>query len=137
MPYSLLFIITLPLLYLFFTHWFVPAYDIADIFMWLALVASTFQVACTWVPERGGTMTTVHRILTGISGIALLPTLSIIASTRTVALELRYLAWFGVAFMSGLLIIALAHQKGYRYALLLQIGYYTVFFAIVLLVTYQ
>ncbi len=135
--YSLLFIVALPLLYVFFALWFVPTYSLPGIFLVFAAVSVLFQVVCTWVPERGGTMTIIHRILTGISGVALLPMMAIIASTQTIPTGLRCVAGTAFAAMLVFLSIALVKQKGFRYALLLQIGYYALFFGVVLSITYS
>lgn len=134
--YSLLFIVTLPLLYLFFADWFVPSLGMTWHFLFFAAIAVIFQIVCTWVPERGGTMTTVHRTLTGISGIALLPMVFIIATTQSTSAYLMIISWIALIGMLTLLAVALLHQKGFKYALLLQVGYYALFFAVILLVTY-
>lgn len=134
--YSLLFLVTLPMLYLFFAVWFVPALNIPQYFLVFAVIAIVFQILCTWVPERGDSMTTIHRVLTGISGIALLPMVFVIATAESIVTNIRVVAWTALAGMVVLLIVALLHQKGFKYALLLQIGYYLLFFAAVLLATY-
>lgn len=135
--YSILFICALPLLYLFFSRWFVPKNHISHLFLLFAAVAVIFQISCTWIPERGGRMTVIHRSLTGISGIALLPAVFIIATTHSISATLRYTVWVVLGLMIILLTVALANQKGFRYALLLQVGYYALFFAAILLVTYH
>ncbi|MGB4768761.1 MAG: hypothetical protein WBP22_05935 [Candidatus Saccharimonas sp.] len=134
--YSLLFILTLPLLYLFFAEWFVPSLGMPRHFLFFAAVAVIFQIVCTWMPERGGTMTTIHRVLTGISGIALLPMVFIIATTQSTSAYLMIVSWIALIGMLTLLAVALLNQKGFKYALLLQVGYYALFFAVILLVTY-
>ena len=135
--YSLLFMSALSILYIFLSSWFVPHNNIPRVFLVFAAVAVSFQIACTWVPERGGWMTVVHRCLTGISGLALLPAMWVLATTQGLAAGLRYALWCGLLLMVGLLIIALANQKGFKYALLLQVGYYALFFTALLLVTYR
>lgn len=135
--YSVLFLCALPLLYLFFADWFVPTNHISQMFLIFAAVAVVFQIGCTWVPERGGRMTVIHRTLTGISGIALLPAVLVITTARSISVGLRYAIWGVLALMIILLIVALANQKGFRYALLLQVGYYALFFATILVVTYR
>lgn len=134
--YSLLFVFTLPILFLFFATWFVPVNNLSPIFLWFAAVAVIFQIICTWIPERGGSMTVIHRLLTGISGIALIPMVTIIASADSISSGLRYITWTGLIIMFILLIISLIKQQGFRYALLLQTFYYSIFLTIVLLVTY-
>ena len=134
--YSLLFIVALPILYLFFAVWFVPSLNMPQYFLLFVAIAVIFQILCTWVPERGGKMTTIHRVLTGISGIALLPIVFIIATVGSISTGIKLIAWAALTAMVVLLIVALLNQKGFKYALLLQVGYYLLFFAVVLLVTY-
>ena len=134
--YSLLFLVTLPMLMLFFVAWFVPTKNLPSAFLWFAAIAIIFQIACTWVPEEGGRRTTVHRILAGISGVALLPLVVIIATSPHLSLLLKNIAWVALFVMMILLGITLMNQKGYRYALLLQVGYYAVFFIVLLITTY-
>ena len=134
--YALLFLATLPLLMWFFFDWFVPNRSLPHAFLWFAGVAIVFQIICTWVPEEGGMKTKVHRSLTGISGIALLPLVIMIATAATLSTPVRVTAWIGLATMVVLLMIALRNQKGFRWALPLQAGYYAVFFIILLAATY-
>ncbi len=134
--YSLLFMITLPILGFFFVAWLVPTKHLSSIFLYFASVAILFQIFCTWIPEEGGRKTVAHRILTAISGVALLPLVVIIAISTNLSMITRNTAWIGFLVMIALLGIALSNQKGYRYALLLQIGYYAVFFIIILMATY-
>ena len=134
--YSLLFIVTLPLLYVFFAAWFVPSLNMPQYILLFIATASIFQILCTWVPERGGKMTIVHRVLTGISGIALLPVVFIIATVESISTGMRVISWVALIAMGVLLTVALLNQKGFKYALLLQMGYYLLFFVAVLLVTY-
>lgn len=136
MYYALLFVCTLPLLYVFFAHWLVPERGISQNFLWFAAVAVLFQIACMFVPERGGVYTIVHRILAAISGIALLPMVAIIATTQSVFGLLQQLVWILFIMMATLLVVALLNQKGFKYALLLQSGYYILFFVAILAVTY-
>ena len=134
--YALLFLITLPMLMLFFADWFVPIKHLPNAFLWFAAIAIVFQILCTWFPEEGGKKTIIHRILTGISGIAILPLVLIIAASPHFSMIVRSIAWVGLFIMMIFLGIALMHQKGFRYALLLQIGYYTIFLIVILTTTY-
>lgn len=134
--YSLLFLFTLPILMVFITTWLVPTKNLPNLFIWFSSVAILFQIVCTWIPEEGGRKTIVHRILTAISGIALLPLMVIIGISANLSMTIRNVAWIGFGVMIALLSIALSNPKGYRYALLLQIGYYTIFFIVILMITY-
>lgn len=134
--YSVVFMTTLPLLMAFFVAWLVPTKNLSNEFLLYAAIAIVFQIVCTWVPEEGGRKTIVHRILTSISGIALLPLMYIIATSANLPMTIRNASWIGLVVMISLLVIALKNQKGYRYALLLQIGYYATFFIVIMMVTY-
>lgn len=134
--YSLLFLVTLPLLLWFFIAWFVPEKDLPAAFMWFAIVAVIFQIACTFVPEIGGVRTKVHRILAGISGLAMLPLMIILALAEHLSFFTKLVALVMLIAMLVLLTIALRNQNGHGKALLLQIGYYACFFIAILAATY-
>lgn len=134
--YAFLFLVTLPLLLWFIVGWLVPQKQLPSAFLWFAYVAVLFQIICTWFPEVGGWRTTAHRALTGISGIAMLPLVAMLATASSLSTTVRLSCWVALGFMVFLLAIALSHQKGYKWALLLQIGYYAAFFVVLLLVTY-
>lgn len=134
--YSVLFAVSLPLLYVFFANWFVPTFQFSAWFTFIAAMSMTAQFICTLIPEVGGWKTIAHRVITGISGILLLPLIVMIAVSQHVSQDDRLFAWFSLGGMIALLAIALSYQKGYRYSLLLQIGYYALFFAAVFSVAY-
>lgn len=134
--YSSLFMIALPILMVFFSAWFVPEKSLPVAFLWFAGIAVVFQIVCTWVPEDGGTRTVVHRILTSISGIAMLPLVAIVAMAPNLSIFVRITSLMVLLLMIALLGIALKNQKGYERALLLQVGYYSAFFLSILSATY-
>ena len=123
MYYSLLFLMTMPILFWFFAAWFVPENGLTAAFTWFAVVAIIFQIACTFVPEVGGTRTKMHRILTGISGLAMLPLMAMLVLAQYLSFFTKSVATGMLASMLILLAIALRYQKGHSKALLLQIGY--------------
>lgn len=134
--YSLLFMTTLPLLWLFLHGWLAPEYGLDHGFLFYSAVAIVFQIGCTWVPEEGGHKTTIHRLLTGISGVSLIPMVLIIAMSSAVSRVASIVAWIALSSMVVLLAIALVKQQGFRWALLLQICYYALFFIVLLTTTY-
>lgn len=134
--YSALFAVTLPILYVFFIEWFVPTFRLPEWFVFFVTVSVAAQFLCTLFPEVGGWKTVAHRIFTGVSGIALLPLVLMIAMSSQVTQAGTVLAGISLVAMVALLTIALRNQSGYRYALLLQVGYYALFFLVVLFVTY-
>lgn len=134
--YSLFFLVTLPLLLLFFVAWLVPVKNLPAAFIWFATIAVVFQIVCTFVPEDGGVRTKIHRVLTGISGFAMLPLVIMLALAEHLSFFTKLVAAGMLVVMLMLLTIALRHQKGHDKALLLQVGYYTGFFIAILAVTY-
>jgi hypothetical protein len=134
--YSLLFAATLPLLYVFLAKWFAPHFELGFWFVACAGMSVVTQFVCTLFPEVGGWKTQVHRFITGISGVLLLPMMVMIAVSPAVANGIRIFAWVSFAIMIYLLGIALRNQAGYRFALLLQVGYYLLFFVTILSATY-
>lgn len=135
--YALLFLVTLPMLAWFVGAWLIPQKRLPDAFLWLTYIAALFQILCTWFPEVGGWRTIVHRMLAGVSAIAVLSLVVVIASSASLPILVRLVAWIGLSFMMLILAIALSHQNGYKWALLMQVGYYTVFFGVLLSVTYM
>jgi hypothetical protein len=76
--YILLFSAVLPLLLLFFVHWFVPTFGLSYWFSIFILASSILQYACTLIPEVGGWKTTVHQWLAGLSAICLMPAMIVL-----------------------------------------------------------
>jgi hypothetical protein len=83
--YAILFLATLPLLMWFIAGWLVPQKQLPDGFLWFTYIAVLFQIVCTWFPEVGGWRTTTHRVLTGISGIAMLPLVVMLATASSLS----------------------------------------------------
>ena len=135
--YSLLFTVTLPVFLWFITGWLVPEKHLLDTFVWFTTIAVIFQIACTWVPETGDIKTAVHRTLTGISCVAMLPLVVMLATSSNLPTSARVSAWVALVVMAALLLLlVLKNQIGQRWALLLQVGYYAAFFGAILVTTY-
>jgi hypothetical protein len=134
--YSLFFALSLPLLCIFLVDWFAPTYQLPSWYNLLVIVSSIFQFLCTLVPEITGWRVIAHRILTGVSGVLLLPATALIITSPVITRTDKVLAGTCLAGMTILLAIALKNQKHYPYALLLQGGYYLLFFVPILFITY-
>ena len=135
--YALLFMLTLPMVYLFFDVWLVPVKHLPSFFLWFAGIAITLQILCSFVPETGGVKTIIHRGLAALSALFLIPLVIIIATASSMALSVHVLAWVSATIMTVLLAIAFTHQRGHSNAIWLQVGYYGVFFTVILLATYS
>lgn len=67
--YALLFLITSPILVLYFGFWFIPTFQAPQILLYVIILVGIFQVACTLAPERGSKRRVLaHRLLAGVSG---------------------------------------------------------------------
>ncbi|HEX6462675.1 MAG TPA: hypothetical protein VFZ58_05435 [Candidatus Saccharimonadales bacterium] len=89
-----------------------------------------------YVAEVGSTRTKIHRVLTGISGFALLLLMAMLVLAQYLSFFTKLVATGMLVAMLALLAIALRHQRGHNKALLLQIGYYAGFFIAILAATY-
>src|SRR5882672_2950783 len=83
--YILLFSPALPLLVLFFTKWFVPAFGLPYLFSWFVVLASLAQYACTFIPEVGGWKTQWHQTLAGLSALCLLPPIGFLITSNALS----------------------------------------------------
>jgi hypothetical protein len=131
--YVVLFSVALPMLYLFFAELVIVELQLSDAFYLIMVISLLGQFICTLFPEKGGTVV-AHRLFTGISGTLLLPMLVMIALSPRATLLVSWAAILSVAIMSALLVVGLMNQSGHRYALWLQVGYYTLFFIPLLLI---
>lgn len=136
--YCLLFLVVSPILFTFFDKWFVPYYDAPSIFLWCIGLSLLAQVACTLFPElpSRNRFVEAHRYLAGISGLLLLPALfSLLTVTNMSALKFVAVA-LCVLLMIAIILGSMHRRIRMQYALLLQIGYYALFFAAILTLTY-
>lgn len=134
--YFALFALVLPILFVFFKNYLVPELHLADVALLLVALSSVAQIACTLVPEVGGTKTIVHQIFAGISALLLLVVLLFIVRSDTISALDRVVVTICIAAM--LLIVGfVAFWKRTRIpSLLLQVGYFALFFIAILFVTY-
>lgn len=134
--YIALFSIVLPLLLLFFIHWFVPTYQISPWFSVFIMIASLTQYACTLIPEVGGWKTTYHRLLAGVSALALLPPLILLLTSSVVTSAAKLVTVTSIVIMVLIIwLIALGQGKHER-LLYLQMGYFAAFFGPILFIAY-
>jgi uncharacterized membrane protein len=133
--YILLFSATLPLLSLFFLEYFTDKIGAPIWLNAIILLSAITQYACTYIPEIGGIRSTLHRILAGISGIALIPALVIIELSSTVLLDSLF-CLIGLAVMLDCICITVLAKGKPQNALLLQTFYFAGFFIPVLFIEY-
>jgi len=136
--YIALFGTSLPLLFIFFRWWFVPAFHLTYWFWLLTLGSELLQHTVTIIPEAGGWKTKWHRWLTAGSALFLLPVLGILIASNSLALSIRCVATFSLIGM--LFIVAyqtfVADKAKPKNLLLWQTAYYGLFFIPIMIATY-
>ncbi len=135
--YASLFLTTLPVFLCFIVFWLMPQKQLPEIFFWFAFIAVIFQVLCTLFPEENDWKTKLHRALAGISGVAMLPLVWILAMSLGVSSFARTIAWIALGCMLAILVLMLFRKATKQWALLLQISYYSAFFLAILAATYS
>lgn len=122
--YQVAFLLSLPGLAVFLVRDVFGEYDIALLAGLLFILSSLFQIACTFIPERGQNILK-HRVLAGISGGLLIVAMGIVLSSAFSSSE-RLVIIFGLLLMIGSG-SAIMFGKG-RNVLLAQCAYYLSFY---------
>jgi hypothetical protein len=134
--YAGLFLVALPVLYLFFAMYFVPHFELTSMVLYLVAASSIFQVGCTFVPETGGLKTTIHKILAGLSAILLLGVLMCLLLAPTIPQSGKFFIGTSFAVMVGIVAILTFWKRTPLPLLLLQSAYFGSFFIAMLATTY-
>lgn len=134
--YSSLFLVVLPLLLLFFIHWFTPYFGLTIWFNVFIILASVFQITCTFVPETGEQRIKWHRSLAGISAIFLVPTLIILLLAPTIGAISKILIMVALAAMLGCIYIVVQKRGNPRNFLIIQSTYYAAFLLPIVFISY-
>lgn len=135
--YIALFSIILPILLLFFIGWFIPTFNLPVWFTVFLVVSCVTQYACVFIPEVGGWKTKYHRILSGISGICLIPLLVILLFVPTLTMIDKVIVLCGLMVITGVLYVVMSNKKEqYEPSYIHQSIYYIGFFIPVLMISY-
>lgn len=134
--YSVIFCLVLPLMIIFFFKWFIPYFSLNIWFAACIVCASGLQLACTFIPEVGGTKSVIHRGLAFLSADFLLPALILLAFSSAVSSVGRASAVLASAVMATVIAIMLVNKAEHKYLLVLQALYFTAFFLVILVTTY-
>ena len=134
--YSLLFIVSLTLLLIFFTSHFIPSYELPILFKQLLVISCVAQILCTFFPERGKEKTKIHRVFAGLSAACLPMLLVILSVWPTIDGVDKILTSVCFAIMLAILCLALFTKLRSTHALILQIAYNVAFFVPILFIAY-
>ncbi len=134
--YAALFVVTLPLVYLFLANYLVSALALPTSILTFVAISCLAQIGCTFVPETGGMKTKVHVTLAGISAL-LLPVILLIIMREGVISAADKVVTAACVFVMTLILASLALRTKVRLpALVLQAVYFALFFAALLVVSY-
>jgi hypothetical protein len=134
--YIVLFGVVLTLLTLFFIKWFIPNFEPSIWFGVFVITSSIAQFACTLIPEVGGWQSVSHRALAGLSGLLLIPALSLLLYSENIRDFGKVFVALGLSLMMSVIFTVLLQKGKPRYALVLQTTYFTAFFLPILIITY-
>lgn len=134
--YCTLFIIVLPILYIFFAEYLIPLLGLPSNTFILIALSCIAQLGCTLVPETGGLKTKLHLILAGASALLLLAVLLLIATNSNVTDFDKVIVITSTFLMSATVVAVVFWKKTRLPALLLQTSYFTLFFIAIITVTY-
>lgn len=134
--YVVLFLLTLPIFQLFIYNWFIPTIHAPIYFGHIVATSCIFQIACTLVPETGGSKTRIHRLLAGASGILLIPALIILITANTLDALSTILLTTGLGTMVVVLYILKKGDGRHPRFLVLQAAYFSAFFLPILIIAY-
>lgn len=131
-----LFAVTLPLLFVFFSQWFVPTFQLSEWFMACVTVSLVAQFACTLIPEVGGWKTKYHRMFAGLSAALFLPCMIFLLLADSIAVIDKTIVSLGLMVMLGIIGWLFVAKDSTRNSLLLQIVYYTAFLGSIMVVSF-
>lgn len=139
--YIALFVLVTPLLALFFYGYFIPKYQLGLFFSLAIFLAIAAQLVAAFIPEVGGWKSRLHRQAAGWSAFGLFLAITGIMYELPLSFPLYIFGAFTMLVMlsfSSLTLKATLMRKlfEHRYFLWLQTIYYTLFFVMILLVTY-
>lgn len=134
--YFSLFAITLPILLVFFYGWFIPNFKLSIWFTILISLAAVFQLGCTLIPQSGGNKSKWHRALAFLSADMLLPAIIILAFNSALSPFATAVSVFASVGMLLIIAVMVKNNAEHKFLLLLQSGYFAMFFAAILAATY-
>jgi hypothetical protein len=134
--YIALFLLVLPILYIFFYKYFVPHYQLSNLVLYLVAFSSLAQIACTFIPETGGMKTIIHQLFAGVSGLLLIAVIGYLMAASTISSFDKIIMGASLAIMLFILSLVIVWKRSPLPQLLLQSVYFGVFFIAILFATF-
>lgn len=133
--YFLLFLIMLPLFYLFILHWYVPALNLPNIFTYLVTVGVLGQLIAVIVPAVGGRKEQIHNFGANLMAFTFIP-LSMFVAVADIPIIVRIITVAGIIYMVGASFLFLYVRRLRSSYLYFQAAYIAFFHAIIISSTY-
>ena len=131
-----IFVITIPLFYLFILKWFVPAFDLPRLFINLILIGFLFQIIYVVIPDKNGISGLLHKFFAYSFAFLLIPLNIMIFTSSNLSPIGRFVSFASTLYMIFGLTLLLWKKGKFTYYLYFQILYVLCFHASILAATY-
>lgn len=133
--YFFLFVITLPLFYLFVIRWYVPALHLPTLFTVIATIGILGQVIAVLVPAVGGRKEQIHNFGAYLMAFTLIPS-SWLVFRAHIPVGLKILTLAAITYMVVATFLFLFVARARAFYLYFQAAYVLAFHAVILTTTY-
>ncbi len=134
--YLFLWLVCLPLFYVFMVAWFVPEFSLGWISTLCISLGSLGLAIAATVPETTGWRVTVHRYSAFGQALFLLPVVLIIAVSPEIGNAARLFAGLSTIIMLSEVLLLTYHKRAHPKMLLIQGSYIMAFHLTILIATY-
>lgn len=133
--YLILFLVSLPLFYLFIIQWFVPTFQFGWLFVTLVTIGVIGQFVAVLVPALPGKKELIHNAAAYTMGLTFIP-LSFMIALADVSIVARYITGAAIVYMLMAPLLYAFVRRTHAYYLYFQAAYILAFHIIVLVATY-
>lgn len=136
MYYLLLFLVTLPLFYLFMIDWFAPHFKMGLLFKLLVTICSGCMLVAAVTPETTGRKIVIHRYAAFTMSYCFLPITLLIVLSKSVSTPARIFGTVVVLYMLYGVYLLTKYKRRHPKMLYFQASYIAVFHLTILAATY-
>jgi len=134
--YFLLFLITLPLFYVFILKWYIPTFDLPNAFTYLVTAGVLGQLLAVIVPAVNGQKEQIHNFGAYLMAFTMIP-LSVFIAFADIPALVRILAVAGIIYMIGSGFLYIYSKRARSNYLYFQAMYIALFHVIIISSTYS
>lgn len=134
--YCFLFLVSLPLFYIFIVGWYVPTFQLNGWFITLTTVGVIGQLIAVAVPALPGRKTTIHNIAAYTMAATFIPLTLLVATTESFTEYARVIAIAAALYMLGTLISYMYVKHLREKYLYFQAGYIAAFHVVIVVSAY-